>query len=544
MNNIFIDVDYAQIYKHGQKIGGDVFLLSRNPENNQIVATLSDGLGSGVKANVLASLTAHMAHKLSFSPISLEHSAEIIMDTLPVCKERKISYSTFTIADIHYNDDMENIAVNLIEYDNPASLRFSGAEDIKWDRTRTELKREGAFKKETIAQSSFKMDIGERLVMFSDGVTQSGLGKSLPLGWRLDGVRKFIKEEISANPDISSRELSRAIVQKACALDGFSSKDDITCVVVYIRRPRRTLIVTGPPFTKEADEILGEKIRNFNGKKIVSGGTTAQIVARLFGKKLKVDLSCWSPDVPPASKMEGIDPSKMYVVSVMPCIAKKFERQRPEMKEEDLYDVDNVITTRELARMIKQANIEFEKLEDGTFDDPMGEATGAGAIFGTTGGVMEAALRTAQDILTGENLDKIDFEAVRGGEGIKRATVNIAGKDLKVVAASGLANARTILEEIKSGKADYQFVEIMACPGGCIMGGGQPIKSSKVRAEVDVRKLRADALYTIDEKSTIRKSHENPALQTIYRNYLGEPGGELAHKLLHTSYTKREKYNI
>ena len=244
------------------------------------------------------------------------------------------------------------------------------------------------------------------------------------------------------------------------------------------------------------------------------------------------------------AQREGIDPSKMYVVSVMPCIAKKFERQRPEMKEEDLYDVDNVITTRELARMIKQANIEFEKLEDGTFDDPMGEATGAGAIFGTTGGVMEAALRTAQDILTGENLDKIDFEAVRGGEGIKRATVNIAGKDLKVVAASGLANARTILEEIKSGKADYQFVEIMACPGGCIMGGGQPIKSSKVRAEVDVRKLRADALYTIDEKSTIRKSHKNPALQTIYRNYLGEPGGELAHKLLHTSYTKREKYNI
>ena len=244
------------------------------------------------------------------------------------------------------------------------------------------------------------------------------------------------------------------------------------------------------------------------------------------------------------AQREGIDPAKMYVVSVMPCIAKKFERQRPEMKEGELYEVDNVITTRELARMIKQANIEFTKLEDGTFDDPMGEATGAGAIFGTTGGVMEAALRTAQDILTGENLDKIDFEAVRGGNGIKRATVNVAGKEIKVVAASGLANARTILEEIKNGKADYQFVEIMACPGGCIMGGGQPIKSSKVRAEVDVRKLRADALYTIDEKSAIRKSHENPALQKIYKDYLGEPGGELAHKLLHTTYTKREKYNI
>ena len=241
---------------------------------------------------------------------------------------------------------------------------------------------------------------------------------------------------------------------------------------------------------------------------------------------------------------EGLDPEKIYVVSVMPCIAKKFERQRPEMMEDNLYDVDNVITTRELARMIKQANIEFEKLEDSNFDSPMGEASGAGAIFGTTGGVMEAALRTAQDTLTGKDLPKIDFEQVRGGEGIKRATINIAGKDINVVAASGLANARTILEEIKSGKASYQFVEIMACPGGCIMGGGQPIKSSKVRAEVDVRKLRADALYTIDEKSIVRKSHENPVMKKLYKDFLEKPGSEIAEKLLHTTYTKREKYNI
>ena len=241
---------------------------------------------------------------------------------------------------------------------------------------------------------------------------------------------------------------------------------------------------------------------------------------------------------------EGLDPEKIYVVSVMPCIAKKFERQRPEMKEDNLYDVDNVITTRELARMIKQANIEFEKLEDSNFDSPMGEASGAGAIFGTTGGVMEAALRTAQDTLTGKDLPKIDFEQVRGGDGIKRATINIAGKDINVVAASGLANARTILEEIKSGKANYQFVEIMACPGGCIMGGGQPIKSSKVRAEVDVRKLRADALYTIDERSIVRKSHENPVMKKLYKDFLEKPGSEIAEKLLHTTYTKRDKYNI
>ena len=306
MNNIFIDVDYAQIYKHGQRIGGDVFLLSRNPDANQIVSTLSDGLGSGVKANVLASLTAHMAHKLSFSKIDLKHSAKIIMDTLPVCKERKISYSTFTIADIHYEENLEKIKVNLVEYDNPASLRFNGPEAIRWDREKTELRRAGAFKSEVVATSSFEMNYGERLVMFSDGVTQSGLG-TLPLGWRLDGVRTFISQEIEKNPDISSRELSRAIVDKACELDKGMSKDDITCVVVYIRKPRRTLIVTGPPFKKESDVILGEKIAAFNGKKIISGGTTALIVSRLFDKKLTVDLTCWSQDVPPSSKMEGID---------------------------------------------------------------------------------------------------------------------------------------------------------------------------------------------------------------------------------------------
>ena len=241
---------------------------------------------------------------------------------------------------------------------------------------------------------------------------------------------------------------------------------------------------------------------------------------------------------------EGLNPEKIYVVSVMPCIAKKFERQRPEMMEDNLYDVDNVITTRELARMIKQANIEFEKLEDSNFDSPMGEASGAGAIFGTTGGVMEAALRTAQDTLTGKDLPKIDFEQVRGGDGIKRATINIAGKDINVVAASGLANAKTILEEIKSGKADYQFVEIMACPGGCIMGGGQPIKNAKTRAEVDIRKLRADALYKIDEKSIVRKSHENPVMKKLYKDFLEKPGSEIAEKLLQTTYTKKEKYNI
>ena len=244
------------------------------------------------------------------------------------------------------------------------------------------------------------------------------------------------------------------------------------------------------------------------------------------------------------AQKEGIDPNKIYVVSVMPCVAKKFERQREEMQVNGLADVDNVITTRELARMIKQAGIEFIDLEDEKFDNPMGEATGAAAIFGTTGGVMEAALRTAQDILTCQDLPKIEFEAVRGGDGIKKATVNVAGNDITVVAASGLANAQKIMEEIKAGKADYQFVEIMACPGGCIMGGGQPVKSSKIRREVDVRKLRAEALYCIDEKSVIRKSHDNPVVKKIYQEFLQRPGSHKSHELLHTHYTKRDRYNI
>ena len=240
------------------------------------------------------------------------------------------------------------------------------------------------------------------------------------------------------------------------------------------------------------------------------------------------------------AKKEGIDPSKMFVVSVMPCIAKKYERQREEMKQ----DVDAVITTRELTRMIKQAKIDFLNLEDAKFDDPMGEATGAAAIFGVTGGVMEAALRSVSEIVTGKPLDKISFEQVRGESGIKRAEIEIGDKKVKVVVAHGLANAQTIMEEIKSGKADYQFVEIMACPGGCITGGGQPIKNAKIQEEVDIHKKRAEAMYSIDEKSVIRKSHENPVLKQIYKEFLGEPNGELAHKLLHTHYSKKEKYKF
>ena len=244
------------------------------------------------------------------------------------------------------------------------------------------------------------------------------------------------------------------------------------------------------------------------------------------------------------AEKNNIDPKSIYTVSVMPCIAKKFERTREEMQVDGLEDVDAVITTRELARMIKASHIEFVELEDSEFDNPMGEATGAAAIFGVTGGVMEAALRTVKEILEGEPLEKLEFTEVRGKKGIKTAVLNIADRDIKIAAASGLENARVLMEEIKNGTSKYDFIEIMACPGGCILGGGQPIKSSKTRNEIDIYKKRAEALYTIDEKSKIRKSHENPYLKEVYRNYLKKAGGELPHKLLLTTYQPRKKYDI
>ncbi len=307
MKDIFIDIDYSQIYKFGQKIGGDVFLQKRNPERNQIVAVLSDGLGSGVKANVLASLTANMAKKLSFSPMDLKHSANIIMDTLPVCKERKISYSTFSIADIRYNALNSNIRVNFLEYDNPHALFFRDSTNIDWKGDVTILNREKAFKKEEIIHNVFNLRVGDRIIIISDGVTQAGLGASRSLGWRLNGVKQYISDILKESPSISSRALTKQIVNKALSLDGLASKDDITCCCIYIRKPRRTLIVTGPPFLKESDELLCEKIKDFKGKKIISGGTTALIVSRHMNKKIKVDLSTWSKDVPPSSTMEGMD---------------------------------------------------------------------------------------------------------------------------------------------------------------------------------------------------------------------------------------------
>lgn len=241
-----------------------------------------------------------------------------------------------------------------------------------------------------------------------------------------------------------------------------------------------------------------------------------------------------------AEKM-NIDPAKIVVVSVMPCVAKKFEAGRPEM-ENKYRDVDYVISTRELARMIKQAGIRFEKLPEEKFDNPFEEATGAGVIFGATGGVMEAALRTVTEILEGKTFDKVEYEAVRGTEGIKEATLNVAGQEVKIAVVSGLGNARKLLNDIRDNKVNYHFIEIMACPGGCVTGGGQPIISSKTYMDCNVKALRASALYSEDERATFRKSHENPDIKLLYSEFFGEPGSHKAHELLHTHYTKREKF--
>ncbi len=239
-----------------------------------------------------------------------------------------------------------------------------------------------------------------------------------------------------------------------------------------------------------------------------------------------------------AEKM-GIDPKKIVSVSIMPCTAKKFEIGRPDQSAAGVPDVDYALTTRELARMIKRLGIRFNELQDEGFDDPLGESTGAAVIFGATGGVMEAALRTAVETLTGESLPNPEFVDVRGTEGIKEATYNVAGMDVKVAVASGLGNARKLLERVKSGEADYHFIEIMGCPGGCVNGGGQPQVSGAVRNTVDVQGIRAKVLYDNDAAKTIRKSHENPSIKKVYEEYFGEPGSHKAHEVLHTTYVKR-----
>ncbi len=242
-----------------------------------------------------------------------------------------------------------------------------------------------------------------------------------------------------------------------------------------------------------------------------------------------------------AEKM-GIDPKDIVVVGIMPCTAKKFETKRDDQAASGYPDVDYSLTTRELGRMIESAGIYFKHLPDEEFDNPLGDSTGAAVIFGATGGVMEAALRTAVEKLSGEELKSLDFTEVRGTDGIKEASYTVNGMEVKVCVVSGLANANTIMEKVKNGTADYHFIEIMGCPGGCVNGGGQPIQHAVVRNFVDLKARRAAALYEADKDMPLRKSHESEAVKRLYDEFLGEPGSHKAHEVLHTSYVVRPKY--
>ena len=244
------------------------------------------------------------------------------------------------------------------------------------------------------------------------------------------------------------------------------------------------------------------------------------------------------------AEKEGLDPKNIVVVSVMPCTAKKFEIHRDDMDAagEEIPDTDIVLTTRELGRLIKLCRIDFASLPDEKFDPAMGESTGAAVIFGSTGGVMEAALRTAADTLEGRSVDHIEYEEVRGGAGFKEAVYKIAGMDVKVAVVSGLNNANELLTRVKNGEGGYHFIEIMCCPGGCVNGGGQPIQPSSVRNFTDLRAARAQALYTQDQNMPLRKSHENPLIKKAYDEFLGKPGSHKAHEILHTTYVARSRY--
>ena len=242
------------------------------------------------------------------------------------------------------------------------------------------------------------------------------------------------------------------------------------------------------------------------------------------------------------AEKHGIDPKNIVSVSIMPCTAKKFEidREDQDAAGDGIQDVDIVLTTREIGRLLKQCNIDFANLPDEEFDPAMGVSTGAGAIFGATGGVMEA-LRTAADTIFGAPLENIEYHEVRGTQDYKEATYNLNGLEVKVAVVSGLENANTLLEKVRSGEADCQFIEIMCCPGGCVNGGGQPIQPAEVRNFTDLKSLRAKALYEEDKNLPFRKSHESPIIKQVYQEYLEEPGSHIAHQILHTTFVKRNK---
>lgn len=392
--------------------------------------------------------------------------------------------------------------------------------------------------------------------------------------------------------DVSCISCGQCIVN--CPTGAIVEKDDTAKVLEAINDPEKFVIVnTAPSIRATLGEAFGMHIgTNVEGKmvaalrrlgfdkvfdtdfaadltimeeanelieRVQNGGTLPMITScspgwikyceHYYPEQIPHLSSCKSPQQMFGAVMKtyyaeklGMDPKNMVVVGVMPCTAKKFETKRDGQAASGYPDVDIAITTRELARMIESAGIFFKHLPDEKFDMPFGESTGAATIFGATGGVMEAALRTAVEKLTGETLENVDFTDVRGMDGVKEAEYDVAGKKIKVAVASGTKNAKVLMDQIKNGTSEYLFIEIMGCPGGCINGGGQPIQHAVVHNFVDLKARRAEALYTADRDNPVRKSHENEAIKTLYTEYLGKPGSHKAHDILHTTYVARKKY--
>ena len=392
--------------------------------------------------------------------------------------------------------------------------------------------------------------------------------------------------------DVSCISCGQCIVN--CPTGAIVEKDDTDKVLAAINDPEKFVIVqTAPSIRATLGEAFGMHIgTNVEGKmvaalrrlgfdkvfdtdyaadltimeeahelldRVQNGGTLPMITScspgwikyceHYYPEQIKHLSTCKSPQQMFGAVMKtyyaqkmGMDPKNMVVVGIMPCTAKKFETKRDNQNASGYPDVDIALTTRELARMIDSAGIFFKHLPDEEFDMPFGESTGASTIFGATGGVMEAALRTAVEKLTGETLEDVDFTEVRGMDGVKEAEYDVAGKKIKVAVASGTKNAKVLMDQIKNGTSEYLFIEIMGCPGGCINGGGQPIQHAVVRNFVDLKARRAEALYTADRNSEVRKSHENEAIKTLYTEFFGKPGSHKAHEVLHTSYVARKKY--
>ena len=300
-NENFVEVDFCQRAKHGQLISGDVFLSEKVKEEGRIVSVLSDGLGSGVKASVLATMTATMALKFASSAMDIRRSAEIIMDTLPICSVRKISYSTFTVVDM-----AENGQTRIIEHGNPPFILVRPDGEMKIEKTDV---RPDRWQDRVISYTSFDVRREDRIVFFSDGISQAGMGEyRTPFGWGVPSVEKFIREQIDRHPHISARELSRVLVARAKEVDGLTAKDDITCGVVYIRSPRQLLVMTGAPFNRAHDQDLAKMAERTSGRKAICGGTTANIISRQLNRPIQIDMrQARDSRVPPSARMEGFE---------------------------------------------------------------------------------------------------------------------------------------------------------------------------------------------------------------------------------------------